>query len=371
MKAASLFAGIGGFDLAAARVGAEVVLQAEIDPSAQAVLRARFPGVKLVKDARNVDLAGIDLVLAGFPCQGLSAAAATRKAGGLIDPESMSAVVWPVLDRVFAARPNFLLLENADSLRTARYAADLRALLEALVRNGYFPHVIRLNSGCYGSVMRRARTFILARRQAWPAPVVTPSVSWTCDAPLIGVNNQQGGATWCTQPSVTKKSGTYTLMVTPTEVRTLTPEAIEMLFGFPPGWTSAAGKKTARYARLGNSVSVEAATAALGLLIGRPGLAEVRTPAYGYQDLYRLTVPARGGAAGSALGRFKRTAEADVRNPNYNLIERDYCLPVYVEWMRAHPKEVSKKMWGYLEAVRSMVPAVRQWPSRVEVRMEQ
>jgi site-specific DNA-cytosine methylase len=371
MKAASLFAGIGGFDLAAGRVGADVVLQAEIDPSAQAVLRARFPGVALVSDARNVDLTGIDLVLAGFPCQGLSAAAATRKAGGLIDPESESAVVWPVLDRVFAARPSFLLLENADSLGTARYADDLRTLLEALFRNGYFPHVVRLNAGCYGSVMRRTRTFILARRQAWIAPIVPSSVSWTCDVPLIGVNNQQGGATWCTQPSVTKKSSIYTLMVTPTEVRTLTPEAVEKLFGFPLGWTEAAGPKTARYARLGNSVSVDAATAALCLLLGQKFVSSTRTPSYSYKDLYPLTVPAGGGTAGSALGRFARTMDSGGRNPNYNVIERDYCLPVYVSWMQAHPDTVSDAMWGYLERIRPTIPTIRQWPSRVDVRMEQ
>ena len=371
MKAASLFAGIGGFDLAAGRVGAEVVLQAEIDPSARAVLRAHFPRVKLVPDARDVDLTGIDLVLAGFPCQGLSAAASTRKAEGLLDPESASAVVWPTLDRVFAARPQFLLLENADSLGTARYAEDLRVLLAALVRNGYFPHLVRLNAGCYGSVMRRTRTFILARREPWVPPVVPRSVSWTCDVPLIGVNNQQGGATWCSQPSVTKKSSVYTLMVTPTEVRTLTPEAVEMLFGYPLGWTEAAGPKTARYARLGNSVSVDAATAALALLLGQQFVSSTRVPSYSYQDLYPLTVPAGGGTAGSALGRFARTMDSGGRNPNYNVIERDYCLPVYVSWMKAHPDTVTDAMWGYLERIRHTIPTIRQWPSRVDVKMEQ
>jgi len=56
MKAASLFAGIGGFDLAAGRVGAEVVLQAEIDPSARAVLRARHTIPTIRQGPSRVDV---------------------------------------------------------------------------------------------------------------------------------------------------------------------------------------------------------------------------------------------------------------------------------------------------------------------------
>lgn len=369
MKAASLFAGVGGFDLAAARVGAEVVLQAEIDPSAQAVLRDRFPRATLVPDARTVDLRGIDLVLAGFPCQGLSNAASTRAASGLLDPRSASAVVWPMLERVFAASPKLLLLENADSLSTNRYAEDMRALLGLLVQNGYYPHVVRLNSGCYGSAMRRVRTFVLARKEPWQEPAPVKSVTWRCDNPMLGVNNQQGGATWCAQPSVTKQSGTYTLMVTSNEVRTLLPEAVEVLFGFPPGWTKSAGAASDRYARLGNAVSVDAAAAALSMLASHD--VSPKAPSYSYADLYSLTVPARGGTAGSALGRFARTIDAGARNPNFNVIEKNYCLPVYVEWMRQHPDSVTPQMWSYLERVRPLVDYSHKWPTEVSIVMTQ
>ena len=51
LTVASLFAGLGGFDVAAEELGHKVVLQAEIDPAARAVLRARFPRVALHDDA--------------------------------------------------------------------------------------------------------------------------------------------------------------------------------------------------------------------------------------------------------------------------------------------------------------------------------
>ena len=194
LTVASLFAGLGGFDVAAEELGYQVVLQAENNPAARAILRARFPQVQLHDDATTVDLRGIDIVTAGFPCQGLSNAATSRKHGGLFDPESMSYVIWQVLDRIAEAKPGYVLLENADSLGSTRYADDLSFLLSMMRAHGYEPNVIRLNAGMYGSNMRRIRTFILCRRKYWLVPVVESELSYRCSAEAIGVNNQQGGA---------------------------------------------------------------------------------------------------------------------------------------------------------------------------------
>jgi DNA (cytosine-5)-methyltransferase 1 len=370
LAAASLFAGIGGFDLAAEALGASVVLQAEIDPSAQNVLRTHFPNVSLVDDAANVDLRGVDLVMAGFPCQGLSAAASTPGGRGLFDPSSPSAVVWTALTRVFWARPEYLLLENADSLATAQYAADMQALVSLLAENGYYAHTVSLNAGCFGSMMRRVRTFVLARRRPWPRPHVEKRVTWTCMPSAIGVSNQQGGALFCAQPSVTKKASTYTLFVTRDEVRSVTPDGVEVLFGYPVGWTAPAGRKGARYARLGNTVSIHAARASLDLLLN--GVTATSTPASDYAALETFTVPAPGGTAGSAFGRITRTTLGS-RNANTNMIELTYCVPVYAAWMHAHPDDVSPAMWDYLALAEShsLVRPPQPWPDEVEVVMEQ
>lgn len=374
LSIASLFTGIGGFDLAAGRLGMDVVLQAEIDPSAQRVLRERFPRARLEPDATLVDLRGIDLVIAGFPCQGLSQAASTRRAEGIIDPESKSYVILEVLRRIVQARPKYLLFENSSQLNTERYAEDLRVLLAELTKGGYSTHTSILNAGCYGSRMRRERTFIFARRgDMWLLPDTTARVRWRCAAEALGVQNQQGGAVWCAQPSITLKAGSYSLMVTQDEVRSLRPEAVEVLFGYSQGWTSPAGSNTARYERLGNSVSVYAAEAALQILL--QNYAPLAVPEAPYSDLYPLTEPADGGAAGSALGRIARTWQVRGGVGNTNLLELHYCVPVYLRWFEEHLDTVRpqdrEKMLGYIKTLRGRLPAPREWPRDVEVEMRQ
>lgn len=368
MQVASLFAGLGGFDVAAESLGHEVALQAEVEPAARRVLQAHWPGARLERDARSVDLRGIDLVTAGFPCQGLSQAAATRKHGGLFDEKSLSFVIWQVLDQIERAKPSYLLFENASALRTARYADDLRALLGRLAQMGYFPQVISLNSGCYGSHMRRVRTFMLCRRKAWSAPDVIGDVSWACDRLAVGVNNQQGGAGFCLQPSVTKKAGVYTLIVTEQSVRTLLPEAVETLFGLAPGWTRAAGSNNARYERLGNAVSVDAARAALQILLGEAP--EKRAPSTAYADIERLSVDAPPGTSASAVGRIVRSLEKG--RGNHNVVEVAYCLPTYLRIANAQREKLSSKMVGYLERLtRWGEISPKPWPGSVTVRMAQ
>ncbi|MEI6680805.1 MAG: DNA cytosine methyltransferase, partial [Mariniphaga sp.] len=63
MKAVSLFAGIGGFDLALERNGVRVVATCEIDKHAQKILARHFPKAQLFDDVST--LTGEDLFNAG------------------------------------------------------------------------------------------------------------------------------------------------------------------------------------------------------------------------------------------------------------------------------------------------------------------
>jgi DNA (cytosine-5)-methyltransferase 1 len=77
MKLGGLFSGIGGFELAWNRLGHEVAWMCEIDKNARKVLAHRFPGVPIYEDIREVDayqLADVDFVAGGSPCQGFSIA---------------------------------------------------------------------------------------------------------------------------------------------------------------------------------------------------------------------------------------------------------------------------------------------------------
>jgi DNA (cytosine-5)-methyltransferase 1 len=366
VRGASLFAGIGGFDLAFQGLGLRTSLAAEIDPAARRVLAERFPHTKLAGDATQVDLRGFDVVAAGFPCQGLSNAAATRKHSGLLNEESRSAVVWRVLERIEGVP--FVCLENASSLTTARYAADLAALLTWFREHDYDARVYVLNAGLYGTPMRRERAFILARLKPMPWPDVARELRFRCAASVVGVSGQQGGAAWCVQPSPTLKSGTYTLAVTPDELRSVTPAGLEVLLGFPPGHTAPAGSSAQRYMRLGNAVAVHAAEVALRILL--TGKAPPpRAPAAYPID---LTVRARGGTSGSMVRRIYRSITAG--RGNHSKLELDFCLPVYIDEMRRKSSTVSHEMWRAVDALHELkvYPSPPPpWPSAVEVTLKQ
>lgn len=69
MKAVSLFAGVGGFDLALERNGAKVVATCEIDKHAQKILTRHFPNAQLFSDVTT--LTGEDLFNVGFNSDGI------------------------------------------------------------------------------------------------------------------------------------------------------------------------------------------------------------------------------------------------------------------------------------------------------------
>ena len=77
MKLGGLFSGVGGFELAWTQLGHEVAWMCEVDKSARKVLAARFPGVPVYDDVRDLDPAqveAVDVLTGGSPCQGFSIA---------------------------------------------------------------------------------------------------------------------------------------------------------------------------------------------------------------------------------------------------------------------------------------------------------
>ena len=77
MKLGGLFSGVGGFELAWTQLGHEVAWMCEWDAKARKVLEARFPGVPIYPDVRDLDPAeveAVDVMTGGSPCQGFSVA---------------------------------------------------------------------------------------------------------------------------------------------------------------------------------------------------------------------------------------------------------------------------------------------------------
>lgn len=110
MNHASLFSGIGGFDLAAREVGWNNVFQCEIDPFCQSVLKYYFPKTVLYEDIKRTDFTSwkgkIDVLTGGFPCQPFSVAGQRKGADD-------NRYLWPEMLRVIReTRPLWVIGKN-------------------------------------------------------------------------------------------------------------------------------------------------------------------------------------------------------------------------------------------------------------------
>ena len=75
----SLFDGIGGFPLAAARLGIKTIWASEIEPFPMGVTMQRFPSMTHEGDITKLNgklLFPVDIICGGSPCQDLSVAGA-------------------------------------------------------------------------------------------------------------------------------------------------------------------------------------------------------------------------------------------------------------------------------------------------------
>ncbi len=162
MRTAHLFAGAGGGILADLILGHEPVVAVEWDAYACAVLREQFPGLRVIEgDVRTVDfaheLAGVDAICAGFPCQDISAAGK----GAGIDGER-SGLYREVMRAIDAVRPAWVFLENSPLIRTR----GRHIVIADLVARGYSWRDGQLAAADVGAPHKRNRWWLLARRSA-------------------------------------------------------------------------------------------------------------------------------------------------------------------------------------------------------------
>lgn len=160
MNAVSIFAGAGGFDLAARSVGIDVVRSVERDADCCATLAAAgFHPMQADVDDFDVWSAGlppIDLLFGGPPCQPFSVAG--KGEGGDDDRDGFPAAVQAAQ----ALRPKWMVLENVGGFLSPRFAPYREQLLEDL--HELFPVVScwRLDAADFGVPQHRRRVFIVA-----------------------------------------------------------------------------------------------------------------------------------------------------------------------------------------------------------------
>ncbi|PSB04939.1 DNA cytosine methyltransferase [Merismopedia glauca] len=151
-----LFSGIGGFTLAATRVGGICTQQfVEINPDAQAILRSHYPNIPIHPDIRSyTPRAGeFDLITCGFPCTGTSIAG-TRQ--GLEHPES---ALWREGIRcLIQCQPKFCLIEQPEGI----IRRGLRTILGALRMARYNFEIEIVSAAMLGACHKRNRLFIIS-----------------------------------------------------------------------------------------------------------------------------------------------------------------------------------------------------------------
>lgn len=135
MKHASLFSGIGGFDLAAQWMAWENVFQVEIDEFCQKVLTKNFPNAtryRDIKEFKGSDYRGtIDVLSGGFPCQPFSTAGQRK---GKEDDRYL----WPQMLRVIReVQPRWIVGENVSGLLNLSGGMVLKQIKIDLEAEGY------------------------------------------------------------------------------------------------------------------------------------------------------------------------------------------------------------------------------------------
>lgn len=191
-KVVDLFAGAGGFSLAAKNVGCDVVFAVENDGYATKTYRRNLCGLEgefqtkvYTDDIRALnpeamakdhfgDGTGCDLLLGGPPCQGFSTHRINDS--GVNDPRN--ALIYSYFDFVKALRPRIFLMENVPGLLWPRHAEYLEKFYLLAEKAGYDVFApCQLDARDYGVPQRRKRVFVLGVRTDlnfnginWPPP---------------------------------------------------------------------------------------------------------------------------------------------------------------------------------------------------------
>jgi DNA (cytosine-5)-methyltransferase 1 len=154
----SLFSGIGGLELGLEWAGlGPVVWQVEKDEYCRRVLAKHWPDATRYEDVRDVgsrNLAAVDVLAGGFPCQDVSV---TGFQAGIV--EGSRSGLWIEFARIVGElRPRYVVVENVTGL----LADGMGRVLGELSRLGYDAEWSTVSACAVGAPHTRERVFIVA-----------------------------------------------------------------------------------------------------------------------------------------------------------------------------------------------------------------
>ena len=160
MRHGSLFSGIGGFELAAERMGWQNTFHCEFNEFGSKVLSHYWPESKHYGDITKSDFSEfrdrIDILTGGFPCQPYSAAG---KRKGKDDARHL----WPEMLRVIReVRPRYIVGENVYGLVTWNGGLVFDEVCTDLEAEGYAVWPIVIPAAAVNAPHRRDRVWFIA-----------------------------------------------------------------------------------------------------------------------------------------------------------------------------------------------------------------
>jgi DNA (cytosine-5)-methyltransferase 1 len=157
-----LFAGLGGFHVAAHKLGGHCVFASEVKPQLRDLYQANF-NVAIAGDIQKIPATKIpshDVLFAGFPCQPFS------KAGEQLGWEDAirGTLFWDVARVVRKHRPQLVLLENVSNFVHHDGGNTYEVVRKCLTDLGYCVEYKKLSPHEFGIPQVRERVFIVAKR---------------------------------------------------------------------------------------------------------------------------------------------------------------------------------------------------------------
>jgi len=298
LRIGSLCTGYGGLDMAVLAVfGGRLVWCADNDRHVSVILAVRYPGVPNLGDVTGLDwqeVAPVDIISAGFPCQDIS----YNGRGAGIEKGARSGIWKNIARGIRLLRPKIVVVENVAGIRRR----GLDRVLGDLAEMRYYTVWTSIRASDVGVPHRRERVFILGyqqeakailsaahargqRRPRWPSTRETPggrssgglkrSGAGTVSPADDGRTPSVGETAWGRYDEAIRRweAATGRQAPHPTEVGArgqarLSPLLSEWFMGLPKGFvTDLDLPYSAKHRALGNGVVPQQAIAALRLLV--------------------------------------------------------------------------------------------------------
>ena len=286
-KVASLFSGIGGFELGFESSGFETMFQCEKDEFCNKVLEKHWPNIPRSNDITKLDPATIPFShvwTAGFPCQDVSLARMGPRAG----LKGAKSGLFHEFARLVEHRmPRVVLLENVHGLLSSHGGRDFEIVIRTLAELGYAVGWRVFNCKNFRVPQSRQRVYIVGchRERTGPGKILFESEcreghvapggsdgkkSVSPFKRVFGNPSESGpvvqGLAYCLYATSARHTGTdwsrtYVTYPSTGRVRRLIPKECEGIMGFPEGWTDMPvfadqeEQDSARYHALGNAVT--------------------------------------------------------------------------------------------------------------------